>query len=590
MKRKIRMISSFFIIFLTIVLPSTLLGKVNSTQETNPGPFFKIFILLPNSLSTARLDRHLEEYLPKIGIEIEHILTDWSNISSRTWGYPGPFPIPTFNEGGYDMLSVDWAWEIEYDPTGLYDSPSISPIGNNFYQYFNPEMDQVMDNYAVAYNDTEKVELVGTIQKLLYEDLQILALYYPMKIYPHKEEFAGWDGLLWDSKYQPMENWSISGQNDFVYATPVDFEDFHPFFAESHNDKQWLNQIYNSLIQRQPGNHFWGSRIASSFTSSDNMNWTIKINPDALWADGTPITAEDVIYSYQLAVNPNIGSFSNYLYNSRWDNDSFVKINDKELRISFKQQSIFQEKNLALQLLPKHLWSGIAPENHSVQALEWMTTNPERIFGAGPYQLAEYNTTENYLLLERNSFFENWTGITPYFETIKFQSFNSKLDALEQLSFGQVDIIDANFRTQMEEIAFADISYLLVKSPGVQEIAINMLHPYLGTGELCPIAGVESAKHIRNAISHCMNREYYVENEMFFGIGTPAATSVPNVAIGFNESYEPFQFNLSKAFEHMLLAGFEYDFGNNSYIIGISPVIVSILMVFVFTICKKRKK
>lgn len=575
---------------MTIVLSSTLLGKVNNTQGANPEPFFKIYILLPNSLSTPRFDRQLEEYLPKIGIEIEHIFAGWAQISPRTWGYPGPFPIPTYNESGYDMLSISWSWDIEYDPTGLYDSPSISPIGNNFYQYYNPEMDQVIDNYAMAFNDTEKVELIDTIQKLLYEDLPTLGLYYPMRIYPYKEGFTGWDGLLWDSKYQPMENWSIPGHNDFVYATPAYFEAFHPFFAESRYDEQWLNQIYNGLIQRQPGNHFWGNRIASSFTSSDNLNWTIKINPDALWADGTPITADDVIYSYQLAVNPNIGSFSSYLYNSRWDNDSFTKINDKKLKISFKQQSIFQERNLALQLLPKHIWSGIAPENHSIQALEWMTTNPEKIFGAGPYKLVEYNTTENYLLLERNPFFDNWTGITPYFETIKFQYFNSKLDALEQLSFGQVDIIDASFYLQMEEIAFAGISYSLVKDPSVYEIAINNLHPYLGTGDLCPIAGVESAKHIRYAISYCMNREYYVENQMLFGVGTPAATSVPNVAIGFNESYEPFPFSLSKAIEHMLLAGFEYDFRNNSYIIGISPVITSIIMVFVLTICKKREK
>ncbi len=591
MKKRFGKILSITIIFFIIVVPSLMPGKINTTQSTNPEPFFKIYILVPNSYSTPRLYQHLEDNLPKIGIEVETIMTGWVEISSRTWYFPGPFPIPSYNQSGYDILGIGYSWDIEYDPTGLYDSPTIGTPVDNYYQYDNPEMDLAIDNYAEAFNDSAKVEIIDTIQKLLYDDLPTLGLYYPMNIYPHKEGFTGWDGLLWASKYQPMENWSIPEQNDFVYATPFDFETFHPFFVGSYSqDQQWLNQIFNSLIQRQAGNHFWGNRITSSYTSSDNLNWTIKINPNAVWADGTAITADDVIFSYQLAVHPNINSESYSLYNSWWDNDSFTKVNDKELRISFKQQTIFQEMNLALQLLPKHIWSGIAPENHSIQALEWMITNPEKFFGAGPYQLAEYNTTENYILLERNPFFDDWTGITPYFETIKFQYFDSKLAALEQLSFGQVDLLDANFYPLMEEIAFAGINYSFVKEPTVQEFGINMEHPYLGTGELCPIAGVESAKHIRYAISHCIDREYYVENQITNGAGTPAGTSVPNVAIGFNESYEPFSFNLSKAKEQMLLAGFEYYDGNNSYIIGFSPVFIGILMVFVFTIHKKRKK
>ena len=101
----------------------------------------------------------------------------------------------------------------------MYDTSSIVPNGYNFYQYSNPEMDQAIANYATAFNDTDKVELIDTIQKLLYEDLPSLGIYYPMRIYPHREGFTGWDGLLWADRQQPMENWSLPGQTDFVYAS-----------------------------------------------------------------------------------------------------------------------------------------------------------------------------------------------------------------------------------------------------------------------------------------------------------------------------------------------------------------------------------
>jgi hypothetical protein len=42
-----------------------------------------------------------------------------------------------------------------------------------------------------------------------------------------------------------MENWSITGQTEFHYATPADFEDFHIYKYESVYDAQWLSQIYD---------------------------------------------------------------------------------------------------------------------------------------------------------------------------------------------------------------------------------------------------------------------------------------------------------------------------------------------------------
>ncbi len=118
--------------------------------ESNPEPFFSISILVPNTSSARpQFTTLMVEQFPKIGIGIDVFdHTGWAQITPRTWGYPGPYPIPPYSEGGYDILFVGWSWGFDWDPTGLYDSPAITPNGDNFYQYNNPEMDNAINSYT----------------------------------------------------------------------------------------------------------------------------------------------------------------------------------------------------------------------------------------------------------------------------------------------------------------------------------------------------------------------------------------------------------------------------------------------------------
>ncbi len=48
------------------------------------------------------------------------------------------------------------------------------------------------------------------------------------------------------------------------------------------------------------------SLAASEPVTEDNTTFTIKIHPDAKWSDGVQITADDFIYSWQMALNPTL--------------------------------------------------------------------------------------------------------------------------------------------------------------------------------------------------------------------------------------------------------------------------------------------
>jgi hypothetical protein len=141
-------------------------------QAANPAPFFYISVLAPNT-NPARNQwaTMMVEQLPKIGIGIDTFdHTGWSGITPRTWDYPGPYPIPSYEEGGFDLMFVGWSWGLDWDPTGLYDTAGITPAGDNFYQYSSQAMDWAISNYTASFLLEDRLEYIGQIQDALYED------------------------------------------------------------------------------------------------------------------------------------------------------------------------------------------------------------------------------------------------------------------------------------------------------------------------------------------------------------------------------------------------------------------------------------
>lgn len=47
-------------------------------------------------------------------------------------------------------------------------------------------------------------------------------------------------------------------------------------------------------------------RLAESIDTTDNLTWTVKLRPDAKWSDGVPITADDVVFTFNTMANPAV--------------------------------------------------------------------------------------------------------------------------------------------------------------------------------------------------------------------------------------------------------------------------------------------
>ncbi len=93
-----------------------------------------------------------------------------------------------------------------------------------------------------------------------------------------------------------------SGKTDIVIAVDADVDTLHPTDFSTTVELNVLNQLYDTLMYMNPdGTHDPEPRIAESYEiSEDGLDYTFHLRNDATFHDGTPVTAEDVVFSIEL--------------------------------------------------------------------------------------------------------------------------------------------------------------------------------------------------------------------------------------------------------------------------------------------------
>ncbi|MHA1223574.1 MAG: ABC transporter substrate-binding protein, partial [Candidatus Heimdallarchaeaceae archaeon] len=81
-----------------------------------------------------------------------------------------------------------------------------------------------------------------------------------------------------------------------------------------------------------------------------------------------------------------------------------------------------------------------------------------------------------------------------------------------------------------------------------------------GTGELTPVGTAAAANGIRKAISHAVPRQTIVD-EILEGLGAPGVIAMPDALVGFDESLQPYAYDLELAKTYMEAAGYSFTSG-----------------------------
>lgn len=177
------------------------------------------------------------------------------------------------------------------------------------------------------------------------------------------------------------------------------------------------------------------------------------------------------------------------------------------------------------------------------------------VTSCGPFMLDAFDPVSSVIHMVPNPF---WHGTAVKLVNGWYLTYVAGKDsAIIELIAGTVDIVDAQYYPLLADFeGVAGIEGVIVKDPHQQEMAINLRHPIMGTGELTPVGTAEAAKYIRKAISHAVPRETIV-SDILEGLGTPGITSCPDACTVFDDSLLPYEYDLDLSKSYMELAGFD---------------------------------
>jgi len=256
----------------------------------------------------------------------------------------------------------------------------------------------------------------------------------------HGIAMHGQPALPADYKSFPYVNPDVKKGGHITYGVVGTFDNLNPFILKSMRttargmwDPDYGNLVYESLLQRSRDEPFtlYGL-LAESVEWDDNRTFIqFNLNPKAKWADGQPVTAEDVMFTFELLRDKGRVPFSTRLNLV----SKMEKVGERGVRFTFNDKADRETPMVfgLMPVLPKHL---IDPETFDRSSL----TPP---VGSGPYKIKTVKPGES-ITFERDPNYwgkdiPSKVGMDNY-DRITVQYFLQDTTLFEAFKKGDVDV------------------------------------------------------------------------------------------------------------------------------------------------------
>lgn len=217
-----------------------------------------------------------------------------------------------------------------------------------------------------------------------------------------------------------------------------------PHKVESDVENNIISDLFEGLVSVSPAGEI-EPRLAEKWENKDNTVWTFHLRPGVTWSDGTAITAQDIVWSWQRLVSPLTASpYASYPGNMHIVNGAEIAqgqkapetlgvkaIDDVTLEVTLTQPNAAFLAMLAhpsLVPLDKVLISRYGDK--------W--TKPEHIVTSGPYKLSQWVVNER-IVAERNPRY--WDNAHTVINKVTYLPISSETADVNRYKAGEIDIV-----------------------------------------------------------------------------------------------------------------------------------------------------
>ena len=304
----------------------------------------------------------------------------------------------------------------------------------------------------------------------------------------------------------------------------------NPIFAPFNPvDKDLVKLIFSGLMKHTPEGKIVPDLAAKYEVNEKGTLYKITLRDNLFWNDGTPLTAEDIVFTIETIQNPD--------YNSplriNWLGVTVFKISDQEIHFQLRSPYHRFIENLTLKIIPKHIWQDI-PAKRFPLAIQHNLLQP---IGSGPYQVQEIRQNRyghiHSLILEKNPYYHNQK---PFITEIIFRFFEN-----------EEELIKAAKRKEITGFSLASVpdEHFLQNDFNFHQIIIpRFFAVFFNHNKLEMLADTR----IRQALNYGTNKEEIIKQVFDSKAFTNDSPILPEI-FGFEKPKQVFQFDLEKANE-----------------------------------------
>jgi peptide/nickel transport system substrate-binding protein/oligopeptide transport system substrate-binding protein len=332
-------------------------------------------------------------------------------------------------------------------------------------------------------------------------------------------------------------------------ALSADIRGFDPALAVDVRSGKLISLVYDNLV------HFGDSTnlipgLSSQWSLSDNrIEYRFLLEKNAYFHDGSPITAQDVVFSFERILNSETLSPQRWLFTRIEGADEFMDGTISSVR------GLIAENDSSLILRLKNPFSPfiqyLAMPSASIVNYRQTKNIKEFPAGSGPWMLSKWER-DGEIHLIRN---QNYWGVKPKEKTLTFRILSEAMTQSAEFEAGNLDFIDIPSTEFHRWTSHPNWSSRVIHHEDLNSwyIGLNCSRP--------PFNDVR----IRKAMNLSIDREKHLQ--LLIPGGTLAGSAIPP-ALMRGDKADPYPFDPEQALRLLEVSGYSNGFSTELWVGG----------------------
>ena len=334
-----------------------------------------------------------------------------------------------------------------------------------------------------------------------------------------------------------------------VNAFGMNLKTITPLLSTDVYASEVQNYVLESLLTRDPDTLEWNGLVASDWAiSDDGLTVSFELRDDVTFSDGRPLTADDVVFTYDFIMNEVIRAPRHRAYLELIQD---VKANGPHEVVFTYEEPYFEALSIAggMDILPRHFYQPY------LEKPEEFNQSKGLLLGSGPYRLTDpkgWSPDKGNVELVRNKRY--WGPVQPSYDRILWKVIQNDSARLTTYRNGNIDAYTARPK---EYAQLKEDRQLMAKSHNYEYLAPIGGYAYIGCNQERAGQPTRFAdRRVRQAMTYLTDRERIIR-DVFLGYAEPAVSPFRPGSKQHDPALKPRKFSIEKALALLKEAGYE---------------------------------